>query len=252
MRRGVRPQHLLLVVLMSMLSACQLRVATDIEVAADGSGTLELAFALDEETAADLGAAGFDPMSGVDELASSAPGWQVERHEEDGESVVTVATTFADTGEFQALANDLHDALDVEDARLFDDLSLAVDEDGRARFSGLAGLRPPSSPGADGEGLSFDADDLATLLEEQGDQLVRYDLRVTFAAPVLEHNADEVDGTTVVWHLPVGELENVEATTEAPADRTGVLLAAVVLVAVTAGAVGTVLARRGLARRAGR
>ncbi len=214
-RRRVR-RGLVLAVAALALSACQIRVGTDIAITEDGSGRIALTVALDEELASSLAADGFDPFAGLEDLPD---GWQVARSEPDGGQAATVTSDFDDPAELAARVSQLGDGIDDEDPVVLRDVEVAVAEDGSASFRGRAGLRPPSSTGLEGVGVTFDAQDLQALLDERGEQVMRVDLRVTMPGPVVDGNADEVDGATAAWQLPVTELVDVEAVSDPPSDR---------------------------------
>ena len=221
-RRAGRCAVLLLLALVA--SACQVRVGADIAVGADGAGRLALTVALDEELAASLGADEVDPFAGLDALPD---GWQVER---EGTREVTVSSAFEDAAGLGERVAELQDGLDDEDPAVLADADLEVDDDGSAVFTALAGFRPPSSTGLEGAGVRFDGQDLAALLAERGDEVMRVDLRVTLPGPVVDGNADEVDGRTATWALPVTELVEVRAVGDPPADRAWWIVGAAVLV----------------------
>lgn len=216
-RRPPTRRVLVLLALAFATAACQVRVGADLAVARDGSGRMALTVALDEELATSLSADGFDPFA---ELEDPPPGWEVERSQPDGGQAATLVTEFDDPDELASRVAQLQEGIDEEDPLLLEDVEVAVDRDGGATFRGRAGLRPPSSTGLEGVGVSFDGEDLQALLAERGDEVVRVDLRVTLPGPVVDGNADEVDGRTATWRLPVTELVEVRAVSDPPTDRT--------------------------------
>lgn len=199
------------------VSACQVRVGTDISVADDGSGRMALTIAVDEELASSLATDGFDPFEGLDELPD---GWSVERSDADGGLAATVSADFEDPAGLAARVAQLREGMDDEDPSLLEDVEVAVADDGSATFRGRAGFRPPGSTGLDGVGVAFDGEDLRQLLAERGDEVMRVDLRVSMPGPVVDGDADEVDGRTATWHLPVTELTEVTADSDPPRDWT--------------------------------
>ncbi len=215
-RRRVR-SGLALAVVALVASACQVRVGTDITVTEDGSGRMALTIALDEELTSSLAADGFDPFAGLEDLPE---GWEVERTDADGGQAATIAADFADPDELTARVAQLREGVGEQDPSLLEDVELAVAEDGSATFRGRAGFRPPSSTGLDGVGVAFDGEDLQTMLAERGDEVMRVDLRVSMPGPVVDTDADEVDGRAATWNLPVTELVEVRAASEPPSDRT--------------------------------
>lgn len=239
---GRRPWGPLVLVAVAVLAAgCQVRLGTDVTVAADGSGRLALTAALDQELAASLAADGFDPFGMLEDLPE---GWDVERSQPDGGQAVTVATDFAGPEALADRVAQLQDGLDREDPLLLEEVDLEVGEDGSASFTARAGLRPPGSTGLEGAGVRFDGEDLAVLLSERGDEVVRVDLRVSLPGAVVDGNADVVDGATATWNLPVTELVEVRAASEPPVDRTWWIVGAAALVGLAVG-----WAVRGLLRR---
>lgn len=241
---GARRRVLTIVVLALvavLATACQVRVGTDVSVADDGSGRIAVTVALDEDLVSSLTTDGFDPFAGLDELPD---GWTVERTQPDGGEAVTVTADFADPAGLADRVAQLQEGLDDEDPQLLDDLALAVAEDGSATLTGRAGFRPPSSTGMRGVGVRFDGEDLAALLAERGDEVLQVDLRVTMPGPVVDGNADEVDGGTATWHLPVTELVDIRVASDPPTDRTWWLVGGAVLVGLVVGFVGLGLVRR--------
>lgn len=214
-RRARRGLALALVALAT--SACQIRVGTDITVTEEGSGRMALTVALDEELARSLAADGFDPFAGLEDLPD---GWSLDRSDPDGGQAATVSADFRDPAGLAARVAQLRDGVDDEDPLLLDDVELTVAADGRATFRGRAGFRPPSSTGLEGVGVVVDGEDLQALLAERGDEVLRVDLRVSMPGPVVDGDADELDGRTATWHLPVTELVEVHASSDPPTDRT--------------------------------
>ena len=224
-----------------LATACQVRIGTDVRVAADGSGRLAVTVALDQDLAESLATDGFDPFAGLEQLPD---GWQAERSEPDGGAAVTVGTDFADPAQLADRVAALQDGLDAEDPVVLDDVRLTVAEDGSASFAARAGLRPPGSTGLDGGGVRFDGEDLATLLADRGDEVLRVDLRVSMPGAVTDSDADTVDGSTATWNLPVTELVEVQASSAPPTDRTWWIVGAAALVGLALGWVLVGLVRR--------
>lgn len=223
---------------------CQLRLAADVVVEADGAGWVELAYAVDEELAELLEAAGVDLQEGLGDAATaaSADGWELVEGE-GGTAGARFRAEFDDPAEFERLMAAVHEGLGVDEGLLFRDLQLDVRE-GRAAFTGAAGVVLPEAVGAEGDGIAFDREDLDELISARGTDAVRYDLRLTLPDEPVEHDADVVEGRTLVWELPVGQLEGISARSEAPADPTIAIAAAAGLLAAALAAVGTAWLRR--------
>lgn len=234
---------LLLTLVALVLSACQVRMATDIAVGRDGSGTFEFAVSIDEELAEDLREAGVDPLEGLEDVQDGP--WEVVRHDPAGGGVgVRLRAGFEEPEELGELADDLHAELDRDDLRVHDGLQLDRGDDGSMALSGRVGLRLPAAPGAEGAGVTFDADDLQRLLEDRGEEFVSYDVRVTLPADPVEHDADEVDGNSLVWHAPVTEMRDISAVSAAPGVSPVLIAVAVGLVAAVVASIGAVVWRR--------
>lgn len=216
-----------LLLLSVLLVGCQLRLGADVTIAADGSGRFELLVALDPELSDFLADAGVDPAEGIEELRASAPAWEITHEEGDGGQELRFGADFEDPQELSRLVDDLHAALDPEDGRILDQVVVHRTSDGAVTFEAMAGLVPPSTVGASGSGVDVDGEDLLAFLDERGDEFVRYDLRVTLPAQPVSSDADEVDGRTLVWHLPVGEQRLVTARSAVPRDITWLLAAGV-------------------------
>lgn len=252
MRRPTRPLVLAATALALLTSACRLSLATDIDVASDGSGTFVFAVAVDEELDTLLDDAGVDLTLGLAEAERAAPGWEVEdRDVEDGREL-TFRTSFDDPAELTALVEELHAGLGEGDPAVLRDVSLQVDEEGAVEFHADAGLELPTTTGAEGDGVVFDGDDLAALIEREGGRAARYDLRLELPGPPRTHDADARDGRVLTWTLPVGEMRAVSATSDPANGRTWVLVGATFLVSAAAAALVVALSRRRGSRLAGR
>lgn len=238
-----------LLLLSVLLVGCQLRLGADVTIAADGSGRFELLVALDPELSEFLADAGVDPAEGIEELRASAPAWEITHEEADGGQELRFGADFEDPQELSRLVDDLHAALDPEDGRILDRVVVHRTSDGAVTFEAMAGLVPPTTVGASGSGVEVDGDDLRAFLDERGDEFVRYDLRVTLPAEPVASDADEVDGRTLVWHLPVGEQRLVTARSAVPRDNTWLLVAGVGIAALVVTWLVVAGVRRRRARR---
>lgn len=189
-----------------LLAGCRLDATTDVTVAADGSGSLEVAVELDRATADTITAGGTSLVPSV-----PAP-WEADETIDDDVHRVVLRTTFADPDGLATRVRDLQAGLDDEDPALLESLDLTMAPDGAARLAGRAGLRLPSSAGARAQGWP-DAEELVDLARG-GD--VTATLRAHFPGEVADGNATAVDGRTATWSLPVGEMAAIEAAAAAP------------------------------------
>jgi hypothetical protein len=242
MHRPSRLPWLLLGALAMLATGCELSFGTDVRVEADGSGTVEVAIATDEELATLLAEAGVDLRLGLEEAAAAAsPTWELTELDgiEEGAVGVRLRSTFDDPAQLASRVAELQEGAGPEDGSLIERLDLEVDPDGAVRFRGAAGLLVPTVPGAEGDGIAFDGDDLARLLAERGDDLVTAELRVTFPGAVEEHDGDELAGRSVTWRLPAGQSRELSASAAAPTDRTWALAVGVAVLAAAGAAVLT-------------
>lgn len=227
-----------------LTSACQLSLATDIGVAADGSGTLEVAVAIDDELGRLLDDAGVDLALGLAEADAAASDWELEEIPRGEGREVRLRTAFAVPEELGRRVEELHAGLDDTDPAVLSDVELQVDEEGRVAFTAEAGLRLPTTTGATGDGVTFDAEDLADLLEREEGAAARYELRLTLPGRPTAHDADARQGRSLTWTLPIGEMRSVRAMSEPPVDRTWLLVGATFLASAAAATVLVVGARR--------
>jgi hypothetical protein len=205
----------LFAVLVVVLTGCRLDVTAELTIARDGRTEAAIELAVDEATLAELDALGVDPTAELTAAARQAPGWEVIRERpEDGGLAVRLVRPSADAAAAAAAFRELTAGLVDDDPALVVDVEVEVDPDGAVRLEGEAGFRPPATPGAtiDGEPVGPDATELAALTAEA----VTARLVVRVPGPFVEHDADEVDGRTATWELPVGEPRPIRAVAAAP------------------------------------
>ena len=241
MRRLVRWSAAL--VLASSLSACQLRIALDVAIDRDAGGELELAVAVDAELEQLLREAGVDLLRGFDELAATEDAWEATSVVPEGGGLeVRFSATFDDPAGFTELTRALHASLTAEDGRLFDELAIALRQDGGVQLDGRVGLVPPTTPGA--TGIAFDEDDLARFIAEQGADLVDYEVTVALPASPRTHDADEVAGVTLTWDAPIGSTRVISAVSNPPPALSLFVLAAVAFAGAAVASIVVVVSRR--------
>lgn len=227
-----------LLALALLSAACQVRFDTTITVNDDESGTFGIEIGLDEEfrqLAAEQGGGQLDLMEG----AEVPPGWIVEEFVDGEFEGSRIAVEFSDFADLEAklvglsessatgggAPNDLVESLDLtRNGNRFDfraDLT-GMDES----FSDMAG----------GD-AAFEGLDPAQFLES----LFQVRFLVTLPGTIGDHNADLVEGNTLVWRVP---LDAQDRTLRASSSLTGsglaemlplILAAAVVLLVAGAG-----------------
>ncbi len=197
------------------MSGCRLDLVTTAEIERDGSGNLALSVRLDDALLTELDDLAIDPTLEVTALASELEGWELERTvDEEAAITITLTRPFADASEMGPALRQLSSGLADADPALLIDLDLDVADDGSASLEGAVAFRSPMTTGAevDGEVLGPSSDDLAELTAE----VVRPRLEVAMPGPVEQHDADQVDGRTLSWDVPVGETRGVAATSGTP------------------------------------
>lgn len=206
-----------------LLAGCQVRVSTDVTVAADGSGDVALRLVVDDELRDALVAEGVDLREGLREAAGAT--WTVAPVDREDATGVELRTTFADEDELGERVDALMAGLAADDGALLRDVRLTRSEDGGYVFNADAGLDPPRILGvlplpsattgvvadADGAPAAFDGDALGDLLAASGDRYAVAELRVTMPTVPVADGAT-VERTSATWELPVDGLTAVSAT----------------------------------------
>ncbi len=240
------PRLLPLLAAVALLAGCELSIAVDLDLERGGAGEAAVLVSLDEELERILDDAGVDVLAGLAEIAEREPEWDATVDRPDaGGLAVRFDAAFEDPQELADLLDGIHRGLDPEhDPRIFEGLRVEARPGGAVAVAGRVGLLAPSTPGARGEGVGFDEEALERLIGERGDEFVRYDLRVTLPTAPEDHDADEVEGASLVWHAPVGELREIAAVSERPLPPTWVVAGLVALIAAVVAGIGAVVWRR--------
>jgi hypothetical protein len=195
------------------LGGCQLRVATDITVDADGGGDVVIRVLVDDELRDALVEAGVDLQEGLDDAAVGAS-WTAKPIDNDEGAGVELRTSFSAPQQLGERVAALAAGLTTNDGALLRDVVLERTPDGGYAFRAEAGINPPAIVGSvpsepDAE-ARFDGGDLAAMMLQEGDTVARADLRVTF--PTVPVSPDgTVETTVVTWKLPVDGLASVSA-----------------------------------------
>jgi hypothetical protein len=242
----------LTVALALALTGCRLGVTADAEVAADGSGTAIVELRFDEELLDELDAIAVDPTLELEAAAESSDGWTLERRP-DGEGLALVLRhEVEDAGGFGDAFRSLSAGLVGEDPGLLIDLEVLIEADGASSVTGTVGLRPPATAGAslDGTPIGPDAARLAELVRDHVDPR----LQVTLPGRPVAHDADEVDGRTLVWEVPVDGERAISASASVPTWRERASLGWMAAAALGVGALlaGLLVVGRGRGRAVSR
>jgi hypothetical protein len=205
----MRRRTALLLLLALVASACQLRTDVQIEINADETGTFALELGFDEELrqlaeseGGDLSLDGFD-------LATTPDGWSISDFD-DGEFAGTrIATPFSSLDDLRAKLAVLSESGESTDPT--NDLvdSVSITRDGNDyRFEAELAQIDEAFAEASGDGLDFGIDPTQFLQELF---LIRF--VVTMPGEITSHNADVVEGSTLVWNIALdGQNRTLEAT----------------------------------------
>jgi hypothetical protein len=214
------------------VSGCRIDVAAEAAVDVTGGGELLVAVRIDGATLRELDALGVDPgLIALGELDPVA-GWRTSRTiDADGGLVLAHRLEVADGPALAAALGALDEGLAPDDPALRIDVALGTRRGGAVELTGTAGLSPPGTIGLleDGVPVGPSGEELAALTAEA----VRPVLRLRVPGPVRSHDGDRLEGRTVTWELPVGDVRPV-ALSSAPAWWWRALPAAVALAVVAA------------------
>lgn len=209
--RGARRRRVVALTTLALLvSGCRLGVATEVELEPGGAADVAIQLRLDGSLLARLDRLGVDPTLDVDAALVGDEGWRRDRRiDADGGLVLRFSRRAADPEELRTLLADLSAGVPVDAPALELDLTVEPGARGATTIDGRAGVRPPSTIGAvrDGVPIGPSGPALTTLVDE----VVDATLVVTLPGPVLEHDADRIDGRTLTWELPVGSTRSVRA-----------------------------------------
>ena len=214
-------------------AGCRIDVAAEASVDVSGGGELLVAVRIDGATLRELDALGVDPgLIALSELDPTA-GWRTSRAvDADGGLVLSHRLAVADGAALAAALGALDEGLAPDDPALRIDVVVTTGRGGAVELAGTAGFSPPGTVGLleDGVPVGPSGDELAALTAEA----VRPILRLRVPGPVRAHDGDRIDGRTVTWELPVGDVRPVTLSS-APAGWWRALPGAAVLGVAAAG-----------------
>lgn len=240
----LRPRTLCSLALVAVLAAgCRLGVSAEVDVERDGSGTAALVVRLDDALVEELDALDVDPTAELTAAAAAVPDWQLSRAVTDDDALVLTLHRETDTPqELTDAFRELTSGLLETDPALAVDVALDVGEDGAASLDGTVELRTPIGPGIVTEEVGSEE------MAEQAAASVDATLVVSLPGPVVESNADVVEGSTLTWRVEPGEPRSVTARSAAPTTwpvETIVVVVAAVVLVVSAVVLAVLLRRRG-------
>lgn len=187
-----------------LLTGCRIDVATDVAFDAEGGGEVAVSIRIDGATLRDLDRLGIDPGLDVALQLGTDSGWRSERTvDADGGLVLVYRQGFADGASATALLRELSADIAAQDPAVRLDVTVVTGPDGSVRLSGVGSIAPPATLGVslDDAPVGPSGAELAALTAAA----VRGQLTVRVPGPVIEHDADVIDGSIVRWDLPVGE-----------------------------------------------
>ena len=223
-------------------TACQVTVAAGVDVARNGTGRVTAGVGLDAEALDEVG----DPATALRLDDVRQAGWQVDapRREDDGLTWVRASKPFSDPDQVPAILAEVNGPDGpFRDFRVVRTKSLT-----RARTTftgtvdlsrGLAGLSDPELEAAMGDvPLALDVDGLRGRFGDKLGDTVK--VRVTAGLPgEVDTNAPARDGDRALWAPELGQIVELEASSEAlkinpviPIGAAGVVLMVVGLVVI--------------------
>lgn len=188
---------------MLLLSGC-IRAEISIKVNEDGSGEVSILAAFDreafEELAEDFGDGATSEFPSFNDLDDTnlPEGARVEEYEEDGFTGARVTIPFGAGDDIASAVSEIlsesgGDGLVGGTDSTFDDFTLRREGEGW-RFDATAAPLNDAGDGEDALGLGGPIFDL--LFEDAS-----FEIKLELPGDVIEHNADRIDGDTLVWEL---------------------------------------------------
>ena len=193
---------------LAVLAAGCFRVDSAITVHQDGTGTVSTLFAVDDRV---MGA--FVQMSGGNPFTALQPsdlpsGGTIQQYKQTGFTGMRVTVPFAGTDDTGDIGDEVQHALGTDDAgplpSPIDDFLLRREGDDWRLRAHLV------------EGSTFAGQDLGAANAREMLANATFTVRVTLPGYVVKHNADEVRGRELIWHIDLtakGD-RTLEATTE--------------------------------------
>lgn len=232
-----------------LLTGCTVRFDSIISVEEDGSGTLAIEVGLDEEfrnLLEEQGDTSFAPDPDADDIP---PGWTVEEFIDGDFEGFRVSVDFADLSELDRRLAELAESAEEDDGgaapALLEPGILTQDGDAFHFSMPLQGLEEDLSAASGGDDAFGDID-----FEQLMTELFEIRFLVTLPGSITDHNADRVEGSTLVWEIGLAD----EGTTLSASSQLGggsgvttilLIVVAVILVAVAGFFAVTVIRRRG-------
>lgn len=221
-----------------LLTACHAELVLDVDLNADGSGrvrvrvtTDQAALAAVDRAVADAGAASDvdvgHPLDAFAATVTRLDGWELtDTVTDDGGRTVAATTDVDGPAELARVTGQLAGALDVPEGRLLGPLQATLDGD-RLQLDGelAADVDPAAALGWREDGvatrgrLRLDDEPLTRVLARD-DPPVSVRLTATMPGPVIDSDADAVDGRQLTWRARLGEVRRIRAVARRPEPST--------------------------------
>jgi hypothetical protein len=234
----------LFLLLTLVLSACTIRFDIGVEVEEDESGTFSLFVGLDEELRQLAEQSGGDDLDITQGIEDVPEGWTVEEVTEDGFEGVRVTADFASFEDLDRRIGELGESADTGVSTDFlTDFGLTHEGD-EFRFTvNVTGLGDElaGTLGEQGGDDLLSGLDASSLIED----LFQIRFRLTLPGEIGANNADEVDGSTLIWNVGLSDDGGAyEAVSTVGGGNSALLLGAAAVAAVVVVGVGVAAVRR--------
>ncbi|HVM13913.1 MAG TPA: hypothetical protein VM287_06255 [Egibacteraceae bacterium] len=223
----------LLVGLVFLCAACELRMEVEAAFDRGGGGRLHVALTADGELVERARAAGATPL---DDLVATGQelggGWRVDDTiDDEGGREVRLSVGFGGPEEFNRLAGEVSEALAAPELELLGPLEAHLTDD-RLVVEGTAALQPTEQVAE----LGLTPQEAVTLLRDEGAFI--YEIHVAAPGEVLETTGEQRGEDVLTWTVAPGEQVDIRAVAQRPGRPVwplavggvaGVLFAALVL-----------------------
>ena len=234
----------LLLLLTLVLSSCTIRLDVGLVVNEDESGTFAVFVGLDDDLRDLIEQGGGEGLDITEQISDVPEGWSVEEVTEDGFEGVRVSTDYSDFDDLEAKLAEMNEGSDGGmGGDLLSDFNITHEGDTYEFVADVSNVDEGLTGALDESG----GEDLLSGLDASsliGD-LFEIRFQLTLPGEIGAHNADTVNGNTLVWNLDVTEASGtLEATSTVGGGSSALLLGGAAVAAVVVVGVGVVAVRR--------
>jgi len=228
-----------LVLLALALSSCTLRFDMGLVVNEDESGTFSAFIGMDEELRSLIESGG--EGSFTDEMMTDVPdGFTVEEYSDGGYDGVRIVADFTSIDDLNAKLAAANSDNDGSGPDMVNNIVLTHEGD-EFRFSvdtsDMSSSLSDQMGSAGGEDMMMDSSMMADLFD------IRF--RLTLPGSITEHNADQVDGSTLTWEIGLDDTRtSLEAVSTTSGSSSALLIGGVAVVAAALIGGGVAMSRR--------